>query len=319
MVERLPEREYCTLSGVLAASLGVSELFLSFAEINIEASRRAVALSLWRPDLNVCDPAALGLQVQFLPRELWALGLGHLGNAYLWSLATLPHREPGVVEIFLNDFDRVEPENVETGVIFNARDVGAFKTRACAAWLETRGFQTRIVERRFDTGFRCRKDEPRLALCGFDTNPARRDLPTAEFLRVVESGLGGSADNFDTISVHTLPNPRPAIELWPDISAEEDAKQIEHRTRMARENAAYARMDRDEYGRYDLAGQSVAVPFVGSTAACLVLAEALRLLHGGPAYTDIKLPLATVSGRSANRARDYGPQDVAGIKFCDRS
>lgn len=319
IVERLPEREYCTLSGVLAASLGVSELFLSFAEINIEATRRAVALSLWRPDLDVSDPAALGVQVQFLPRDLWALGLGHLGNAYLWSLATLPYRELGGVEILLNDFDRVEQENVETGIIFNPGDVGKFKTRACAGWLETRGFQTRIVERRFDSGFRCRNDEPRLALCGFDTNPARRDLRTAEFLRVIESGLGGTADNFDTISAHTLPNPRPAVELWPDISAEEDAKQIEHRTRMARENAAYAPLDREECGRYELAGQSVAVPFVGSAAACFVLAEVLRILHGGPAYTDIKLPLATLSGRSANRAHDYDPQDVAGIKFCERS
>ena len=87
-VERLPEREYCALSGVLAAALAVAELFFSFAEISIEASRRPVALSLWRPDLDADEPAALGVPVQFLPGDLWVLGLGHLGNAYLWSIAT---------------------------------------------------------------------------------------------------------------------------------------------------------------------------------------------------------------------------------------
>ena len=38
---RLPEREYCSITGALAA-LSLSELFLSFAAINIEAKRRIV-------------------------------------------------------------------------------------------------------------------------------------------------------------------------------------------------------------------------------------------------------------------------------------
>jgi hypothetical protein len=48
-VTRLPEREYCSLAGVLAASLALSELFLCFDEISVEATRRVVAISLWRP------------------------------------------------------------------------------------------------------------------------------------------------------------------------------------------------------------------------------------------------------------------------------
>jgi hypothetical protein len=49
----------------------------------------------------------------------------------------------------------------------------------------------------------------------------------------------------------------------------------------------------DECGRYDLAGKSVAVPFVGMTAAALVVAELLRILHDGPAYANLKLRLET--------------------------
>ena len=313
----LPQREYCSLSGVLASALAISELFLSFAELSVEAGRRNVGLSLWRPDLDTRDPLALGCQVEFLPSELWMLGLGHLGNAYLWSLATLPYAEPEACEIFLNDFDKVELENVETGLIFNGTDMGSYKTRVCSKWLEERGFQTRLVERAFDSSFRCRDDEPRLSLCGFDSNTARRNLETAQFFRVMECGLGGTMDNFDTVSFHTFPNPRSVEELWPDLSPEEEAKLRDHHERMARDNPAYSLLDSNECGRAQLAGKSVAVPFVGAAAATIVVAEAIRLLHGGPAYTDIKLALSDIGRRFAQTSRNYTAQDFAGLTYCN--
>src|SRR6266568_7989360 len=92
---------------------------------------------------------------------------------------------------------------------------------------------------------------------GFDSNPARRDLATANFLRVMESGLGGTKDNFDTISFHTLPNPRSPAELWPDLSQDEQARQQEHFDRVARENPAYAELGGDVCGRAALTGKSV--------------------------------------------------------------
>jgi hypothetical protein len=189
------------------------------AGINIEATRRIVVeLSLWRPDLDIGDPEALGIPVDYLPRELWVLGLGHLGNAYLWVLASLAYPKRDDVTFALCDFDKVEPENIETGVIFTAADERQLRTCASTCWLEQRGFQTRLVERRFDANFCRHEKEPGLALCGFDSNPARRALATAQFLRIVESGLGGTANNFDTISMHTLRNPRPPAQLFPDLS-----------------------------------------------------------------------------------------------------
>ena len=156
-----------------------------------------------------------------------------------------------------------------------------------------------------------------MALCGFDSNLARRDLATARFLRVMESGLGGTADNFDTISFHTLPNPCRAEELWPDLSSEEETRQREQRERVARENPAYAQLGDDQCGRAELAGKSVAVPFVGTAAATLVVAETIRLLHGGPAYTDIKLVLSDLGARYARTSRNYSALDLAGLNFCD--
>lgn len=320
-VERLQEREFCALAGILAGALAISEVFLSFAGLNIEAARRIVGLSLWRPDLPPSDPDAIGVPVQFLPSELWVLGLGHVGNAYLWALAALPYANPAVAQIYLNDFDVVEPENFDTGMIFGRGNADILKTRICDKWLERRGFRTRLIERAFDSNFRCRtarpQIEPRLALCGFDSNPARRDLATANFLRVMESGLGGTKDNFDTISFHTLPNPRSPAELWPDLSRDEQARQQEHFDRVARENPAYAELGGDVCGRAELAGKSVAVPFVGATAATLVLAEVLRLLHGGPAYTDIKIALSDLDRLFAETTGNYSALDLVGLRSCN--
>jgi molybdopterin/thiamine biosynthesis adenylyltransferase len=321
-IGRLAERPHCALSGVLAGALAVSEVFLLFAELNIAATQRSIGLSLWRPDLSYDYPLAQGPQVEFLPRELWVLGLGHLGNAYLWSLAALPYAEPEVAEIYLNDFDTVETDNFETGLTFTLADEGDLKSRVCSRWLETRGFRTRLVERPFDADFRCRTVEPiepRLALCGFDSNSARRLLPNANFARVMDSGLGGAKHNFDTISFHSLPNPRQADELWPDPSPEEQEKQTQAYERIARENPAYEELGDDICGRTELVGKSVAVPFVGVAAATLVVAETLRLLHDGPAYSDIKLSLSDMKNLSAIRKGDYTAHDSVGIRFCEIS
>ncbi len=312
--DRLPERDYCPLAGVLAASIGASELFLSFAGLSVEARRRQVAVSLWEPDADATAPASIGVPVEFLPSELWVLGLGHLGNAYLWSLGMLPYPDFTDLRVFLNDFDKVESENVETGLLFAAPDVGALKTRTCARWLERLGVEARLIERHFDDSFRCRPDEPAVALCGFDSNPVRRSLSTAGFRWLFESGLGGTPGNFDTVSLHVLPNSRTAESLWPDPSQAQQALQIKERERAIRENSAYLGLAADECGRFELAGKSIAVPFVGAAAASFVLAEMLKLFHDGPSYTDIKFSLCVPRRLSAIGSGKYKAHDSRGIR-----
>lgn len=301
------------LAAVLAAALALSELFLGFADISLEAGRRVVGLSLWRPDLAHDDPAALGPAVACLPQRLWTLGLGHLGNAYLWALAALPYADSSQVEFALLDFDKVEQENYETGLLFRLEDEHALKTRVCNNWLERRGFRTKLVERRFDEHFRLQPDEAKVALCGFDSNPARQHLATAGFLRVLESGLGGTAQNFDTIGFHTLPNGRSPAELWPVPSWQEEAEMRAEAERMAQGNVGYLSLGSDDCGRALLAGKAVAVPFVGVAAATLVVAELLRLLHDGVCYTDGKLRLGNIRARAFPMVRRYTPQDLAGV------
>lgn len=314
-VARLQERPHCSLAAILAAALGVSELFLRFAQISLEARRRPVALSLWRPDLDQSHADAIGPVVEWLPADLWVLGLGHLGNAYLWALGTLPYNDPNQVRVFLNDFDTVNDENIETSLLFHPAHLNRTKARTCAAWLESRGFQTRLLERRFDETFRCQLGEPQLALCGFDSNSSRRDLGLANFKQIIESGLGGTSDNFDTLSIHVLPNPRDVSELWPDLSPAEDEKRKVQQERVIHENKGYTQSGLDACGRFEFAGKSVAVPFVGTIAGCFVIAEALRLFHDGPAYTDSKLRLETFGLDFTRRENDYCPDDTSAHKY----
>jgi hypothetical protein len=63
--------------------------------------------------------------------------------------------------------------------------------------------------------------------------------------------------------------------------------------RIARENCGYLAVAHDECGRYELAGKAVSVPFVDAAAATFGVAEVLRLLHGGPRYTDLRVLLAS--------------------------
>jgi hypothetical protein len=146
---RLPEREYFSAAGILAVSLALSELCLVCRDqYRSDAPQRGDIPR--RPDLDIVDTEALGIPVKHLPRDLWVFGLGHLGNACLWSLATLPYEDPQAVEFALFDFDNVEKDSVETGIISTMDVLRRFKTRACDIWLDRHGFQTRSVERRFD-------------------------------------------------------------------------------------------------------------------------------------------------------------------------
>jgi hypothetical protein len=123
------------------------------------------------------------------------------------------------------------------------------------------------------------------------------------------------AHNFDTLSLHTLPHRRTAAELWPDLDTATLAAIWAEQERTARENPGYLAMAQDECGRALLAGKAVGVPFVGVAAGCFAVAEAVRLLCGGPAYSDVKLSLGVPGARSAITRADYQAEDASGIAF----
>ena len=152
------------------------EAFAYHAGDHPMAGRRAAGLSLWRPgaDWLTADPSEPALA--YLPSKLWLIGLGNLGQAFAWLLACLPYEDRARVQLLLQDFDRIAPSNDSTSLLSFLRDVGRRKTRVVAEWLDERGFETFLEERRFGPWITRQADEPNVALCGVDNALARAAL-----------------------------------------------------------------------------------------------------------------------------------------------
>lgn len=285
------------LSGMLAAALAVNEAFLFVGGGMPAAGRRAVGLSLWRPgpEVDWLMPDETEPPLTFLPSRLWLIGLGHLGQAYLWGLGLLPYQDPSEVALVLQDIDVVTDSTESTSILSDSTIVGKRKTRAMADWAERRGFATSIQERLFAADFKRQGDEPAVALCGLDNGAGRRALDQVGFDFIVEAGLGRGHRDFRTMRLHVLPGRRPAADMW------KEARQGEK----VEDRPAYAKLLADgvldRCGMTLLAGKAVGAPFVGSVAAALALSEVLRLLHGGIVHQLIDIDLLGLDQRIVSR------------------
>ena len=292
--EALPQASVSMpLAPMLAAALAVNEAYLHVRGERGDAGLRQQGLSLWHPHASVDwrlddegEPA-----LAYLPAKLWIIGLGHLGQAYLWALGLLPYPQPSGVELVLQDVDVITVSSESTSILSDLSMVGIRKARAMAAWSERQGFDTSIYERLFDGGFRRQGREPAIALCGLDNAVGRQPLDEVGFDFVAEAGLGRDHRDFQTMRIHTLPARRAAADIWKTSG---EMEKIEDR------QAYQAMLQKgllDQCGVTLLAGKAVGAPFVGSVAACLVVSEVLRLLHGGTVHELIDLDLRSLEHR----------------------
>lgn len=285
------------LSPILAAALAVNEAFFFARTGSAAAGRRPLGLSLWNPpsDVDWLTDGAGEPELRYLPARLWLMGLGHLGQAYMWGLGLLPYPDPEDLTLVLQDVDIITPSSESTSILTTPAFISQKKTRAMSAWAEQRGFTTIICERLFDANFIRQQDEPPVALCGLDNALGRRALDRVGFDFVVEAGLGRGHRDFRALRLHTLPGPRSAAEIWKGEDRGEHADKC----------LAYHKMlidgNLDRCGITLLAGKAVGAPFVGAVASCLVLSEVLRLLHGGAIHQVIDLDLQSLEHRSAIR------------------
>ena len=301
------------LAAMVAAALAINEAFL-FVNGNSVAGRRVQGISLWQPNaisdwLKNDDEEP---ELAYLPSKLWLIGLGHLGQAYLWGLGLLPYETPRDVSLILQDVDFITPSTESTSILSDASMIGLKKTRAMADWAEQRGFDATIYERRFMADFNRQADEPSIALCGLDNAPGRRALDKVGFDLVVEAGLGRGYRDFQTMRLHVLPGSRSADEIW----------KVTQQKKIISNRPAYNKLLRsgklDQCGVTLLAGKAVGAPFVGAVASTLALSEILRLLHDGPLYQMIDLDLLSTEHRQTVRHRIDFRQLNPGYTRCVR-
>lgn len=281
-------------AGIAAGALGVAEIFQQELGDPVPG-RRDVGLSLWRPDLDWRDPDAVGPALEYLPKWLWLLGLGHLGQAYAWVIGMLPYATPAEVRLGLVDYDRVVEGNTATQLLVTETDVERRKARVVAAALEALGFETTIVERAFDGNFHpdvsC--GEPTIAVAGFDKRDPRLLLGDDRFTWVVDGGLGAGPVEYLDIVVNTFPAPEaPALAFPPPkprprAAALPDAYEAE----IARQVGEGAEAEAVRCGMLDIAGVNIGAAFVGAFAGTLVIADLLRLLHGGPSFSVVSVDM----------------------------
>ncbi len=294
---RLNERQEFTPAGVLAGSLAVSEAFQFVRGRNALAGHRAVGLSLWRPDsktswLNADESEPV---LKILPSRLWLIGLGHLGQAYLWTLGFLPYSNPSEVFLVLQDFDMLVAANDSTSPLTDKRIVGRKKTRAMADWCEERGFRTFINERPFAPNFKIDGDDPRIALCGVDNEKARATLEDVGFAKIIEAGLGKGAEEYLAFQLHSFPAGKTARQIWGRnvIAAPPQSSALEKSAYQA-----LASEGLDKCGLTLLANRSVGASFVGTFTSTLVIAELLRTTMGEHSYEVMDGTLRSLENRN---------------------
>lgn len=275
------------MAGMVAGALAVNEAFLFVRRDLPDAGHRSVGLSLWAPleATNWRADEHKGPPLQYLPKALWLVGLGHLGQAYAWALGMLPYPVESRPHLVLQDFDKVTKSNLSTCMLISSSDLGKRKVRLVAQRLEAAGFTTALVERRFGSDHRLTADEPTTALFGVDNVAARRDLDSAGFAMTVEAGLGSGYRDFRSIRTHTFPGPRKPSEIWTAETAVQTAVELNDAYRALAEERG------DLCGMTQLASRAVATPFVGAVAAALVLAEVIRPFHSGGVHWALDLQL----------------------------
>ncbi|MCG3146070.1 MAG: hypothetical protein HONDAALG_03902 [Gammaproteobacteria bacterium] len=279
---RLNERNEFTPAGVLAGALAVSEAFQHVRGHNAQAGRRAVGLSLWQPNAAVSwlDDCEIGPRPDLLPARLWLIGLGHLGQAYLWTLGFLPYERPSDFQLILQDYDALVAANDSTSLLTDRRLVGQMKTRAMAGWCEGRGFRTRINERRFAPNFRIDEEEPQVALCGVDNELARAALEDVGFSQIIEAGLGRGTEEYLAFQIHCFPANRSTRQRWGGgASAQAQSSLLNHPAYLSLASGGM-----DQCGLTMLADRAVGASFVGAFTSTLVVAELLRMAMGERRY-----------------------------------
>jgi hypothetical protein len=216
------------------------------------------------------------------------LGLGNLGQAYLWTFGLLPFKEPQQVELLLQDFDYVQSSNYGTSVLTGQGDTGARKSKLMEEWALRMGFKVTRNDRPFDENTRRRDFEPSVVLSGLDNVATRKLLGKSNFDYVIDAGLGNTAHSYHLYRVNVFDeNFRPEDILKDDGAGENE--RIEANKALLSYREEVRKHPTEECGIAEIAGASVAVPFVSVFTSALAITQAIRIASLEP-------PFRTLSG-----------------------
>jgi len=238
--------------GVAAAGAALNEAFQYVYRNAPLAGQREIS---WKLPCNA-NLAAFG--------SLWLIGLGHLGQAFLWAAALIGGNHlPRVIR--LTDYDTVSSSSLSTCLLVTAKDVGRKKVDVVAEHLEALGVNVQRHYERLNLDSGIVRSAQDLVVVAVDNIALRRSLDRLHAERVLEAGIGDGSDAFTRIQLHAFPGPRKARDIWIDDTQASRAVDL---TKPAYQ--ALLAKSGDECGTTLIAGRSVATPFVGAFAGALL-------------------------------------------------
>jgi hypothetical protein len=275
------------MAGIFAAAVAVRQVFACVLA-NRDILPRDVSVSLWRP-WEPIDRVARGPERFDVPDKLWLVGLGHLGQAYIWNLCFLPGNADRLV--ILQDDQKISEENEATSLLVlpERNEIGTRKTRLAAPWLKVSGWETQFIERRHLGDIKITTEDPPYLLSGLDRVEPRLVLAEHGFPFMLDVGIGHGPGDFEGMQIRTVVQGKPAPGLWSKLEKVPD----ENPNDKLLSRAAYQELEKDvgQCGRVEFAEASVAVPFVGAAAGALAIGQLIRLasLESSPTLFQMEL------------------------------
>jgi hypothetical protein len=271
------------LAGIAAAALALGCAFMSeLGDPN--AGRRVQEISLWEPGSAEADSA--GPASYILPHALWLIGLGNLGQAYLWCLSWLPYADPGKLHLTLQDFDKVSKENWGTSILVQRGNYGMLKTRAAEDWALSKGFSVNRIDRPMDEDLRRHPTDPSIALVGLDKIAARRALGAPGFKHIIDAGLGSTLRNFRDFRITVFGKGDDPKAHFRGVK-DRDRENLESVLGLPSYKKLLMQSEDGKCGALILAGQPIVLPFISALTAALAIAQVIRLESGYESYKAI--------------------------------
>jgi hypothetical protein len=293
------------LAGIFAGAVAVRQVFAGVLAGRVLRGRD-VTLNLWAP-WQAPAYAENGPERFDVPDKVWLLGLGHLGQAFVWNLCFLPGTGDRLA--VLQDDQKIGEENEATSLLVRPSDIGKRKTRVSAPWLEMAGWRTELIERRHHGDIKLMEADPPILLSGVDRVEPRLTLARHGFPLMLDAGIGHGPVDFEGIQLRTIVGGRPANGLWCDT----EATTGDDGTKRVLARPAYVDLEQQvgQCGTVGFAEASVAVPFVGAATGALTIAQAIRLasLEPAPIFMQMELgapEMATLGALTAAPETNLG-------------
>ena len=280
------------LGAIVAAGLAVYECFRFINQEGTAIGYKKAGISLW--DLEEKDWLKPNKSE---PKEInsispiWFCGLGHLGQAYIWTLGHLPipaHFKKSK-QITIQDKDSVSEANLSTSMLTFESDIDTSKVTLCNDWLGNRGFKKVMMvedlirpESKIDFGHSH-------LVCGLDNPKARRQVALRDPVLMIDGGIGGNSDDFQSVEMTVLPSDIDIQKKWADID-------VNFSSSMPKTLKEY-RDKGDEATRCGietLNGKAVGFPFVGVVTAGIIMSELLRRNMNGRLYQKASVDLRDI-------------------------